>query len=264
MGESPHRAVGGFPNRMKLEIPCHSMTNPLSPAPSPSVPPTRLDAWAAPARTLVLAAFLALAPTALAQSDPNYADFDNVSMLWGSANLLPNTPNQPVELYLNNSGSKTLLTPGFLIDIQVGDGASGPPTINGVDFNSAGHLNAAWPYTGTVQWAPNMYTFAAGGGSGSSVVLLAIPPGISDFATVLVDTTGVSGTGGHYPLYPGNDYLGSMIEFIYQNGEVGGRHDLSGNIGVVNIVPEAPPWGYTLVFGGLLGTAVLRRLRSGF
>ena len=160
----------------------------------------------------------------------------------GAHNVLPNTPNQPVQIYV--SGVPAVA--GLNLNAQIGDGwAIGTPVFSGVNLTSGTLFASNNSGASDIGSIPGLAMYSILTNSGS------IPGGSGLLATLYVDTTGLDS--GTFARSLG-DTLNGPTTFLSESGEV----PIIITNGSLTVVPE--PTGLAILATCFI--PLLRRRRN--
>jgi hypothetical protein len=187
--------------------------------------------------------------------------YDQLSLVWGPTDILADTPHQQMSLWLNNPGSSSLPLWGIFLKCQIGgsfdtlDPDPFPhPVFTGADVSSKGHLFSGYTTWITTSYAPHILEMGGGYDTGKRAL---IRPGLNLFATIEIDTTGVTTLGQKFDVQRADVFWNS--ELSPADGMIPSEFD-QWPMTTLTVVPEPSHAAY--LFAGVAVTSLVwRRLQ---
>lgn len=184
--------------------------------------------------------------------------YDQLSLVWGPSDILADTPHQQMSLWLKNPGSLSLPVWGVFLKCQIGGSFDAPdpdpfphPVFAGADVSSTGHLFSGYTTWITTSYAPHILEMGGGYDSGKGTL---IRPGLNLFATIEIDTTGVTTLGQKFDV--------QRADFIW-NSELSPAEGIASSqflqwpLTTLTVVPEPSHAAY--LFAGVALTPIVWR-----
>jgi hypothetical protein len=176
----------------------------------------------------------------------------------GNVSILPNTPGQSVDFFVNNTTGSAVQVGGLNFNVQIGDGgaeAGGTtvgPTISGVDIVTGTKFEANNSGASDKGSAPEVAFWTVSTSSGT----VGLDPGMNKIGSVTFDSTGFNS--GSWTLSLGNT-IGGPTTYLTSGGDPIPITITDGNL-QLTAVPEPATIG--MASGALLlGFGVFRKVR---